>query len=61
MSQDFLAGGELYFHVNHFGRLGEYRACFYAAEILLAMQFIHESGIVYRDVEEVISKTQPFK
>ena len=48
---DFMQGGELFFHLRRSGRFAEDRARFYTAEILLAMDFIHKQGIIYRDLK----------
>ena len=51
MVLDFMAGGELFFHLRKSGRFTEDRARFYIAEILLAMEFIHEQNVIYRDLK----------
>lgn len=48
---DFINGGELFFHLSQAGQFSEERARFYAAEIILALQYLHKSGVVYRDVK----------
>jgi len=48
---DFVNGGELFFHLQQEDRFSEERACFYAAEILLGLEHLHEHGIVYRDLK----------
>lgn len=48
---DYCAGGELFFHLSKIGKFGEYRASFYAAEIVLALAYIHKMDIVYRDLK----------
>lgn len=48
---DFLNGGELFFHLCNEIRFSEERARFYAAEILLALNHLHENGIIYRDLK----------
>jgi serine/threonine protein kinase len=45
---EYVNGGELFFHVNNFGRFSEERVRFYSAEILLGVQCLHGKGIVYR-------------
>jgi serine/threonine protein kinase len=45
---EYVNGGELFFHVNQFGRFSEERVRFYSAEILLALQSLHGMGIIYR-------------
>ena len=48
---DFCAGGELFYHLGKSGKFPETRARFYAAEILLAISYIHSLGVVYRDLK----------
>jgi len=48
---DYCAGGELFFHLGKLGKFPEPRACFYAAEIVLAISYVHELGIIYRDLK----------
>ena len=48
---DYCSGGELFFHLGRCGRLRESLACFYSAEITLALSHLHSVGIVYRDLK----------
>ena len=48
---DYCAGGELFFHLGNEGKFSEQRAKFYAAEMALALGYIHEHDIVYRDLK----------
>lgn len=48
---EFVNGGDLMFHMQQQRRLPEDHARFYAAEICLALNFLHERGIVYRDLK----------
>ena len=48
---DYCAGGELFFHLGKLGRFPEARARFYAAEIVLAIRYVHSLDIVYRDLK----------
>lgn len=48
---DYCAGGELFFHLGKLGKFPEARACFYAAEITLAISYVHELDIIYRDLK----------
>jgi serine/threonine protein kinase len=48
---DYCPGGELFFHLGKEGRFHEARARFYAAEIILAISYIHSLDIIYRDLK----------
>ena len=48
---DFLNGGELFTHLRKEGKFSEERAKFYAAEILAALDCLHQHGIIYRDLK----------
>ena len=45
---DFLNGGELFWHLRNDLKFSEKRARFYAAEIILALEALHQHGVVYR-------------
>lgn len=48
---DFMSGGELFWHLQKEGRFQEERAKFYIAELILALQHLHQHDIVYRDLK----------
>mmetsp|Transcript_8664 Transcript_8664/g.19043 ORF Transcript_8664/g.19043 Transcript_8664/m.19043 type:complete len:611 (-) Transcript_8664:387-2219(-) len=48
---DYCAGGELFFHLGKLGKFPEPRAKIYAAEIVLAIDYVHQLGIIYRDLK----------
>ncbi|KAL2824623.1 kinase-like domain-containing protein [Aspergillus cavernicola] len=48
---DYMSGGELFWHLQKEGRFQEPRAKFYIAELILALQHLHEHDIVYRDLK----------
>lgn len=48
---DYCAGGELFFHLGKLGKFAEPRACFYAAEITLAIEYVHNLDVIYRDLK----------
>ncbi|KAG5735362.1 Serine/threonine-protein kinase gad8 [Termitomyces sp. T112] len=47
----FVNGGELFHHLQREGRFNEERARFYSAELLLALEHLHELDVVYRDLK----------
>ncbi|CAI5702578.1 unnamed protein product [Peronospora effusa] len=48
---DYCAGGELFFHLGKVQRFPEHRARFYAAEITLAIEYVHNLDVIYRDLK----------
>jgi serine/threonine protein kinase len=46
---DYCPGGELFFYISQIGRFKESSTTFYAANILLALECLHDNGIVYRE------------
>ena len=48
---DFINGGELFTHIRREGRFSENKAKFYAAEIIVAVEYLHLNGIIYRDLK----------
>ncbi|XP_069835689.1 ribosomal protein S6 kinase beta-2 [Dendropsophus ebraccatus] len=46
-----LSGGELFLHLEREGIFMEDTACFYLAEITLALGHLHSLGIIYRDLK----------
>ncbi|KAG2418396.1 serine/threonine-protein kinase sck1 [Aspergillus terreus] len=48
---DYMSGGELFWHLQKEGRFHEARAKFYIAELILALQHLHDHDIVYRDLK----------
>lgn len=52
MLLDYCPGGEVFTHLRRTRRFGESTARFYAAEIVLVLEFLHEvEGIAYRDLK----------
>ncbi|KAK5644979.1 hypothetical protein RI129_006279 [Pyrocoelia pectoralis] len=48
---EYLSGGELFMHLEREGIFLEDTACFYLAEIILALEHLHMQGIIYRDLK----------
>lgn len=48
---EFMPGGELFYHLKKNKVFGERRAKFYAAQIVLALEYLHNKGIIYRDLK----------
>lgn len=48
---DYCAGGELFFHLSRHKRFSEGWTRFYAAELILALEYLHSKGIIYRDLK----------
>ncbi|PLB42064.1 protein kinase-like protein [Aspergillus candidus] len=47
---EYISGGDLMLHIQR-GQFGLKRAQFYAAEVLLALKYFHENGVIYRDLK----------
>jgi serine/threonine protein kinase len=45
---DYCSGGELFFELGKVGSFTEDRARFYAAQITLALEYVHQKGVIYR-------------
>lgn len=54
---EFANGGELFFHLQQNRIFSETRTQFYGAEIILALGYLHEQCIVYRDMK--VSASHP--
>eukprot|EP00002_Diphylleia_rotans_P035952 TRINITY_DN7883_c0_g1_i1.p1 TRINITY_DN7883_c0_g1~~TRINITY_DN7883_c0_g1_i1.p1 ORF type:complete len:452 (+),score=91.06 TRINITY_DN7883_c0_g1_i1:185-1540(+) len=51
MVMDYINGGELFYHLRREGRFTEERSRFYAAEIILAIGYLHKLDLIYRDLK----------
>lgn len=48
---EYVNGGELFFHLSRERVFTEDRTRFYGAEIISALGYLHEEGIIYRDLK----------
>jgi len=51
MLMEYVIGGELFSQLRKVGRFSNDTARFYAAEIILAIEYLHSKNIVYRDMK----------
>ena len=51
MVTEFINGGELFTILRNNGRFSDERVRFYAAEIVVALEYCHVHGVMYRDLK----------
>ncbi|XP_065199532.1 cAMP-dependent protein kinase catalytic subunit 1-like [Planococcus citri] len=51
MALDFVPGGEMFSHLQHFRRFNENMARFYTSQVVLSFEYLHHLGIIYRDLK----------
>ncbi|KAI8613135.1 kinase-like domain-containing protein [Chytriomyces sp. MP71] len=49
--QDYMNGGELFYHLQREGAFTEAQAKFYTCELICALEFLHRNEIIYRDLK----------
>ncbi|CAG9329746.1 unnamed protein product [Blepharisma stoltei] len=48
---EFIPGGDLFKYLRTIGKLENTHACIYAAQMISALQYLHQNNIVYRDLK----------
>ncbi|XP_065222134.1 uncharacterized protein LOC135846780 [Planococcus citri] len=48
---EFVAGGDLFTMIKRYGRLNEYECSFFSAQIVLAFEYLHYVGVIFRDLK----------
>lgn len=47
----FISGGDLFTHIHKYGGLSEILGKFYAAQVVLALEYLHHCCVIHRDVK----------
>jgi serine/threonine protein kinase len=51
MVMEYVVGGEVFSHLRKAGRFTNEMTRFFAAEIVLALEYLHSKDIIYRDLK----------
>jgi len=51
MFMEYIPGGELFTYIEKYGKFNEDVVKFYAAEIVLMLEYLHNNNVVYRDLK----------
>ena len=51
MVMDFMVGGELFYHMQKVKKFDENIVKIYSAELILALEYLHERFFIYRDLK----------
>lgn len=51
IAMEYVKGGELFYYLRKYGRFSPETTLFFAAEILMALKFLHSKNILYRDLK----------
>jgi hypothetical protein len=54
---DYYSGGSLFYHLRKARGFSENRTRFYGAQLLLALQHLHENHIIYRDLKVSVNSS----
>ena len=49
--QEFIQGGDLFFHIHSDQKFSNQKTKFYVVELVLAIEFLHNNNMIYRDLK----------